>query len=63
MLHLCSSNVAGVDMSRGNPAMRIPEPLVPVVKAIIGRYNASVKDTQNEVAKELMSKLEELNNG
>ena len=50
-------------MSRGNPAMRIPEPLVPVVKAIIERYNASVKDTQNEVAKELMSKLEELNNG
>jgi len=38
--------------------MRIPEPLVPVVKLIIERYNASVKSTQSEVADELMSKLE-----
>ena len=50
-------------MSKGNPAIRIPEPLIPVVRLIIERYNASVKETQNEVANEFMAKLEADGNG
>lgn len=50
-------------MSKGNPAIRIPEPLVPVVRLIIDRYNAKTKDTQNEVANEFLTKLEAVDNG
>lgn len=50
-------------MSKGNPAIRIPEPLVPVVRLIIDRYNASVKETQNEVANDFLTKLEATDNG
>lgn len=50
-------------MSKGNPAMRIPEPLVPVVRLIIDTYNAKTKDTQNEVASEFLAKLEAKSNG
>jgi hypothetical protein len=63
VLHWCNSIVTEVDMSKGNPAIRIPEPLVPVVRLIIDRYNASVKETQNEVASEFLAKLEGNDNG
>lgn len=63
MLHWCNSIVTEVDMSKGNPAIRIPEPLVPVVRLIIDTYNAKTKDTQNEVANEFLAKLETKDNG
>ncbi len=50
-------------MSKGNPAIRIPEPLVPVVRLMLDKYNAKTKDTQNEVANEFMAKLEAQDNG
>lgn len=43
--------------------MRIPEPLVPVVRLIIDKYNAEVRTTQGKVADELLARLEVLNNG
>lgn len=63
MLHWCNSIVTEVDMSKGNPAIRIPEPLVPVVRMMLDRYNAKTKDTQNEVANEFLAKLGADNNG
>ncbi|MFN7394209.1 MAG: hypothetical protein ACK5U6_17460 [Pseudanabaena sp.] len=50
-------------MSKGNPAIRIPEPLVPVVRLIIDKYNAEVKTTQGKVAEDLMSRVEAMDNG
>jgi hypothetical protein len=50
-------------MSKGNPAMRIPEPLIPVVRLIIDRYNAEVTSTQAQVASDLLARLEAMNNG
>ncbi len=63
MLHWCNSIVTEVDMSKGNPAIRIPEPLVPVVRLIIDKYNAEVKTTQGKVAEDLMSRVEAMDNG
>ena len=50
-------------MSKGNPAIRIPEPLIPVVRLMIERYNASVKETQSQVANEFMTRLGADSNG
>ena len=43
--------------------MRIPEPLIPVVRLIIDRYNAEVTSTQAQVASELLARLEAMKNG
>ncbi len=50
-------------MSKGNPAIRIPEPLVPVVRLMLDRYNAKTRDTQMEVATDFLAKLEATDNG
>lgn len=50
-------------MSKGNPAIRVPEPLLPVVRLIIERYNSEVSTTQANVASEMLARLEAMNNG
>ena len=50
-------------MSKGNPAIRIPEPLVPVVRLMLEKYNNEVKETQGKVANDLMARLEAKDNG
>lgn len=63
MIHCCNSIVTVIDMSKGNPAIRIPEPLVPVVRLMLDRYNAKTRDTQMEVATDFLAKLEATDNG
>ncbi len=50
-------------MGKGNPAIRVPEPLIPVVRLIIEKYNAKVSKTQAQVADDILEKLEAMNDG